>query len=140
MILLSHLLTVFLQKLIIKGVLIPNIYVMDSFGKKLRECREARDLSQSELARQLGTHHSIIGKYERDEVKPTIDVVKRLAEVLNTTAGYFLGEGNDTQLLKDPVMLKRFNEINELPEEDKNCIYKFLDAFLAKSKLQAILK
>jgi ribosome-binding protein aMBF1 (putative translation factor) len=52
---------------------------MDSFGKKLRECREAKGLSQSELARQLDTHHSIIGKYERDELKPSIEVVKKIA-------------------------------------------------------------
>ncbi|MFY0256269.1 multiprotein-bridging factor 1 family protein [Chitinophaga sp. 30R24] len=48
---------------------------MNSFGKKLRECREAKELSQSDLAKLLNTNHSIIGKYERDEVKPTIDVV-----------------------------------------------------------------
>ncbi|WP_083730570.1 helix-turn-helix transcriptional regulator [[Flexibacter] sp. ATCC 35208] len=57
---------------------------MSSFGKKLRECREAKDLSHSELAKLLNTNHSIIGKYERDEVKPTIDVVKRLADELDT--------------------------------------------------------
>ena len=51
---------------------------MDTFGKKLRECREVKDLSQAEFARQLGVHHSIIGKYERDEVKPTVDVIKKL--------------------------------------------------------------
>jgi transcriptional regulator with XRE-family HTH domain len=113
---------------------------MDSFGKKLRDCRESKNLSQSELAKQLGSHHSIIGKYERDEVKPTIDVVKRLADVLNTTAGYFLGESDDSLLLKDPIMLKRFKEINDLPDDDKICVYKLLDAFLAKNKLEAILK
>jgi len=37
-------------------------------------------------------------------------------------------------------MLKRFQEINELEETDKQCIYTFLDAFLAKNKLQAFLK
>jgi transcriptional regulator with XRE-family HTH domain len=52
---------------------------MSSFGKKLRECREDKNLSQAELARQLGVHHSIIGKYERDEVKPIIDVSLRLS-------------------------------------------------------------
>lgn len=31
------------------------------------------------------SYHSIVGKYERDEVKTTIDVVMRLAEVLATT-------------------------------------------------------
>ena len=54
-------------------------------GKKLRESKEA------------GLHHSIVGKYERDEAKPTIDVVKRLALVLDTTVGYLLGETEDDQ-------------------------------------------
>lgn len=61
---------------------------MDTFEKKLKEAREAKNFSQAELARQIEVHHSIIGKYERDEVKPSIDVVKRLADVLNTTVGF----------------------------------------------------
>jgi transcriptional regulator with XRE-family HTH domain len=83
---------------------------------------------------------SIIGNYERDEVKPTIDVVKKMAKVLETTVGYLLGESKDTQLIKDPAMLKRFNAINELPEKDKECIMSLMDAYLAKAKLQEILK
>ena len=54
---------------------------MDTFGKKLKEAREAKSFSQAELARQIVVHHSIIGKYERDEVKPSIGVVKRMADV-----------------------------------------------------------
>ncbi len=113
---------------------------MESFGKKLRECREAKGLSQSELARQLDTHHSIIGKYERDEVKPSIDVVKKITGLLGTTVGYLLGETQETNLFKDPNLLKRFNEINSLDEKEKECVYSLMDAFLAKSKLQSILK
>ena len=73
-------------------------------------------------------------------MKPSIDVVKRLAEELETTVGYLLGEAKESLLLKDPIMLKRFQEINELEDSDKQCIYTLLDAFLAKSKLQAFLK
>jgi transcriptional regulator with XRE-family HTH domain len=62
---------------------------MSSFGKKLRECRDAKGLSQSELAKILNANHSVIGKYERDEVKPYIDVVKNLAEELDTTVGFY---------------------------------------------------
>jgi len=65
---------------------------MDSFCKKLRDTREAKGYSQAELAKKINSYHSIIGKYERDEVKPTIDVLKKLAEMLDTTAGYLLGE------------------------------------------------
>jgi hypothetical protein len=54
--------------------------------------------------------------------------------------GYLLGESEDMNLLKDPTMLKRFNEISALSDEDKKCIYTFLDAFLAKNKLNALMK
>jgi transcriptional regulator with XRE-family HTH domain len=111
---------------------------MSSFGKKLREAREAKSFSQAELARQITSHHSIIGKYERDEVKPTIDVVKKLADVLETTVGYLLGESEDRELLKDPSMLKRLNDISKFPEQDKNCILYALDAMINNVKLKAI--
>ena len=107
---------------------------MDSFGKKLRECREIKKISQSELARLLNTNHSIIGKYERDEVKPTIDVVKRLADTLETTVGYLLGETSQANIFKNPVMLQRLNELEALPEEDKKCILYTLDGLLRDAK------
>jgi transcriptional regulator with XRE-family HTH domain len=111
---------------------------MSSFGKKLREAREAKSFSQAELARQIESHHSIIGKYERDEVKPTIDVVKKLAEVLDTTVGYLLGESEDRELLKDPSMLRRLNDIARFPEQDKKCILYALDAMINNVKFKAI--
>lgn len=45
----------------------------------------------------------------------------------------------EQEIAFDPAMLKRFNEINELPDKEKECVYQFLDAFLAKQKLQAFL-
>jgi transcriptional regulator with XRE-family HTH domain len=111
---------------------------MDSFGKKLRDTREAKGYSQAELAKKINSYHSIIGKYERDEVKPTIDVVKKLAEVLDTTAGYLLGESEDRELLKDPTMLKRLNDIAKFTEQDKTCILYALDAMINNVKFKAI--
>jgi len=109
---------------------------MSSFGKKLRECREEKGLSQAELARQLEVHHSIIGKYERDEVKPTIDVVKNIARVLDTTVGFLLGEAKKQDVLKDQAMLKRLNDIASFPEEDKQHILYTLDALIKNVKLK----
>jgi transcriptional regulator with XRE-family HTH domain len=107
---------------------------MVTFGKKLADARKAKGISQSELARLLNTNHSIIGKYERDEVKPSIDVVKNLADMLDTTVAYLLGETQDMSLLKDPEMLKRLNDINNLPNEDKKGILFALDGLLRDAK------
>lgn len=111
---------------------------MSTFGKKLRECREGKKLSQNELAKLIEAHHSIIGKYERDEVKPSIDVVKKLANILDTTVGYLLGETEDRNLLKDPSMLKRLNDISSFPDEDKNHILYALDAMIKTVKLRSL--
>ena len=107
---------------------------MDTFGKRLRDCRKAKQLSQNELAKQLNTNHSVIGKYERDDVKPSIDAVKKLADMLDTTVAYLLGEAKNGDLFKDPKMLNRLKEINGLPEKDKECILYNLDAVLRDVK------
>lgn len=111
---------------------------MNTFGQKLKVGRDAKGFSQAELARKITSHYSIIGKYERDEVKPTIDVVKKLADVLETTVGYLLGETEDRELLKDPSMMKRLNDIAKFPEQDKVCILYALDAMINNVKLKAI--
>jgi transcriptional regulator with XRE-family HTH domain len=113
---------------------------MVTFGKRLREARDAKDLSQQDLAKMIGSVHTVIGRYERDEMKPSIDVVKRLADELGITVGYLIGEAKEAQFLKDPSMLKRFQAIDELEEKEKECIYSLLDAYIAKNRLQAFLK
>lgn len=111
---------------------------MITFGNKLRECRSEKGFSQTQLAKQIDTYHSIIGKYERDEVKPTIDVVKKLATALDTTVGYLLSETEERELLKDPTMLRRLNDIAKFPEEDKNCILYTIDAMINNVKLKSL--
>lgn len=107
---------------------------MDSFGKKLRDVRESKNLSQNDVAKVLNTNHSIIGKYERDEVKPTIDAVKKLADALDTTVGYLLGETENVNILKDPIMLNRLNDINLLNDDDKKGILFALDGLIRDAK------
>lgn len=111
---------------------------MVTFGKKLRESRDAKGISQSELARLLKTNHSIIGKYERDEVKPTIDVVKKLADTLETTVGFLLGETPEQNILKDQDMLKRLNDIASFSAQEREHILFAIDAMITKVKLKTI--
>lgn len=108
---------------------------MVSFGKKLTECRKAKDLSQKELAKTFGTSHTTIGKYERDEMTPSIEAAKKLAKILDTTVGYLLGENEQANLFKDPAMLKRFQDIATLPEKERECLLTTVDHFIKASKI-----
>lgn len=111
---------------------------MDSFGKRLTECRKAKSLSQKELAEAFVTSHTTIGKYERDEMIPSIDAAKKLAKILDTSVGYLLGENQEANLFKDPSMLKRFQDIAVLPEKEKECIITTVDHFIKAAKLNAL--
>ena len=107
---------------------------MSTFGKKIAELRKDRKMSQGELAKQLSTSTSVIGRYERDEMTPSIEVAKKIANLLNTTVGYLLGETEDDALFKNPEMLKRLKELNNLPESDKDHILYTLDGLLQNVK------
>lgn len=107
--------------------------IIIGFDKKLKECGETKGLSRSEVANSLNTNHSIVGKYERDEVKPTVDVVKRLADVLETTVGFPIGKSEEMNVLKDPGMLKRLNDLVSLPQKDREGI---LYALMVCSEMQ----
>ena len=61
-----------------------------------------------------------IGRYEGDEMTPTIDVAKKLATILNTTVGYLLDETDQENVLKVPEMLKRQNDIEKMAPAEKD--------------------
>ena len=111
---------------------------METFGKKLKDRREHLGFSQSKLAKELGLHHSIIGRYEREQAKPTKDVVKNMAIVLNTSVSFLLDENNNAELFKDPSMLERLKQLSKLPDNEKEHILYTVDAFIKASKLNLI--
>ena len=50
---------------------------MISFGKKLAALRKELKMSQTDLAKKLDTSVSVISRYERDEMTPSIETAKK---------------------------------------------------------------
>lgn len=96
--------------------------------------REVKILSQQDVVAKLKTSYTVIGKYERDEMIPSVEVAKKLSILLDTTVGYLLSETIEVNLLKDPAKLRQLNEINNLPDEEKKSILLTVDAFLRDAK------
>ena len=98
-----------------------------SFGKKIAEERKKKGISQEELAKIVGTISVTIGRYERDQIKPSIDVAIKIADALEVSLDYLTGK-TDTEL--DNNIIKRVVEIQNLPDEDKVHILYTLDGLL----------
>ncbi len=107
---------------------------MISFGKKIAMLRKEKGINQGELAAKLTTSVSVISRYERDEMLPSIEVAKKLAAILDTTVGYLLGESEDNQLFKNPKILQRLRDIQNLSENEQQHIFITLDALIRDFK------
>lgn len=61
----------------------PKNQVLVAFGKRLREIREERGLSQERLAELANLHRNTIGSLERGEENVSLLAIAALAKVLH---------------------------------------------------------
>ncbi|OGH48541.1 MAG: hypothetical protein A3G66_03275 [Candidatus Levybacteria bacterium RIFCSPLOWO2_12_FULL_39_17] len=62
------------------------------FGKKLREVRLKKKLSQGDVAKILGVHRSYISGLERGMRNPSLLTVQKVAKALGVTAEKLINE------------------------------------------------
>ena len=116
---------------------------MGDFASRLKQLRAQKDLSQTDLAREVGVHYNHIGRYERGQSKPTAETLSKLADALGVSSD-FLMEGRTDDAAKaafqDRELLMQFKEVERLNDTDKHLVKEFLDAFLTKKKLQNMME
>lgn len=72
---------------------------------KIRELREARKMSQSDLAKLLGTTGVSVGRYEKEPGRVTVPLLEEIARALNCRVADLMGDG---QLIEQPVVVLPF--------------------------------
>jgi transcriptional regulator with XRE-family HTH domain len=106
-----------------------------TFGKRLTEVRKMKKLSQDEVAKKLDLHGAVIGRYERDEVKPSIEMAAAIAEALEVSLDYLVG---NTDLLLEKNIVSKIVDIQKLNIEDRAHVFALLDAFLQSNKAKKV--
>lgn len=102
-----------------------------SFGQKTATLRKQKGLSQADLATKVGTIGVTIGRYERDEIKPSIDVAAKIADALDVSLDYLVGNSDE---LIDKNLANKVIQIQNLPQEPQSHVMALLDAFLRDFK------
>lgn len=101
------------------------------FGERLTLVRKKKKISQDELAKAIGVHAPVIGRYERDEVKPSIEVAAKIAQSLGVSLDYLTGN-SDLEL--DADVIKKIQDIQKLPEKDRDHLFYVVDNILQNVK------
>lgn len=102
-----------------------------TFGEHITTLRKRKSISQSELGKAVGTSGDIIGKYERDEVKPSVEVASKIADALEVSLDFLVGK---TNVEIDAKALRRLQDIQKLNDADKATVFEMVDAFLRDRK------
>lgn len=102
-----------------------------TFGNRLSQVRKEKKISQDALAKKIGQHGAVIGRYERDEVKPSIEIAARIADALDVSLDYLVGS---TDLLLDKGIINRIQDIQKLDTENRDHLFALMDAFLRDYK------
>jgi transcriptional regulator with XRE-family HTH domain len=101
------------------------------FGERLLNTRKKKKISQDELAKQIGVHAPVIGRYERDEVKPSIETAFKIAKALEVSLDYLTGL-SDLEL--DKSIVDVVNSLQKLNSEDKEHIFTTINALVRDAK------
>lgn len=109
-------------------------------GERIKELRKEAGWSQGELAERVGTDARQVSRYENGRITPSLDVLVRIAEVLNISIDYLVVEGIGRRALHglDHGLGERLEAIGELGDDDRSSLLNVIDALITKSRVKAL--
>lgn len=92
---------------------------MSSIGDRILGLRKELNLSQKELAENVGITEASLSRYENNLREPRAEIIIRLADALNCSTDYLLGKTDvkddiplpNGKLYKDSIEYRNFKEI-----------------------------
>ena len=88
--------------------------IPEGFARRLLDLRKRKGWSQPRLGKKAGASDPIIGRYERGEMTPSIEMAKKLADAFGVTLDYLVSDKEVPNILQDKAMLNRWKEVDTL--------------------------
>ncbi len=106
----------------------------ETIGQRLARLRLERGLTQVMLAEQVGIIQALVSDYERDKLRVNPEITVRLAQALEVSTDELLGLQPTKSIGRQPSrkVLRRLEQIENLPRRDQDALLRTIDAFLSK--------
>jgi transcriptional regulator with XRE-family HTH domain len=108
---------------------IDPLYTM-AFPQRLTALRKTKRLTQQALAEKIGMSVMQIRRYEAGTSQPTLDVIKKLAVALTTSADALVFEEDERG--PDDDLRLQFEAVSQLPQEHKDVVRTVLEGIILK--------
>jgi transcriptional regulator with XRE-family HTH domain len=86
-------------------------------GNRIAELRNARKMTQEELALKLGITRAALSHYENNRREPDHETTQKLADYFHVTIDFLLGRSHDPSSVLDPFT-REFVDSLELADQE----------------------
>jgi len=97
-------------------------------GDKISTLRKEKGLNRDEFGKMIGTSGAVIGRYERDEITPSVEIAKKMADALEVSLDYLTGSTN--YVIQDKKMLYRLELLHKINKSERERILHVMDSLL----------
>jgi transcriptional regulator with XRE-family HTH domain len=110
----------------------------ESFGERLARLRKARGFTQTELGNRIRMSQRMVAYYERRDGRPPAHVLPDLAYALKVTVDELVGYERlkEAQAPRNARLWRKLRELEKLGDADRKAVLRFVDALLAKQRLE----
>jgi len=115
---------------------------MFQLGNTLKQVREAKGLSQKELAALVEMAQAQYSRLESGKTEPSFNVVVRIVSALGLTLPEFFKADeifNDAKSY-DKTLLEKLRLLDLLDDAEKSSIYTLIDSLVAKKRMKDSLQ
>ena len=109
------------------------------FGQRLKKLRQARGLTQEELAGLIGATQRTVEYYENQSKFPPITYIPAIVKALKVSADELLGikPCDEAERAEIKNLMKRVKLIREFPLRDQRTIFSMINNIRAKHTLKS---
>jgi transcriptional regulator with XRE-family HTH domain len=107
----------------------PNRETVENIGQRIRQLRESRGMTQSQLQARSRVSRSYLSRIESGQMTPSLGTLEKISEALGVgLSRFFVPESNGEALLEDPFIQGLRPFLRQLDWEQWQSILKRLQA------------
>ena len=111
-----------------------------TIGRKLRESRETRGMTQTDLAERLNIRQEIVSAYERGAVRIHGALIAAFAQALDVSTDEILGVEKAKRsgtAATDRRVVRLLSDINALPRRERDALLRTISNFVRGARTAA---
>ncbi|MCP4177718.1 MAG: helix-turn-helix transcriptional regulator [bacterium] len=112
-----------------------------NIGDKIKKVREAKGLSQKQIAITLKMDQAQYSRIENNKTDPSFSSVYKIANALGVELSeLFISDEIFKEINSaDKTLMEKLRLLDSLDEEEKSAVYKIIDGLISKKKLKETL-